>query len=127
MPRRRRKKPSALKKGHDLSPVGLLMRRLARRRKALGISQTEMDMEIGCANGLVSKWECGTRNISPVMLGWYAEALGVELTINIKAKAPRLGVEPLQLALPFTTFFPRKKRRRKAEDGSDQEGTRRAA
>lgn len=113
---KRRRKPSALKRGPDLSPVGLLMRRLARRRKALGISQTTMDHIIGCANGLVSKWECGVRNISPVMLGWYAEALGVELSIVIKEKSPGPRAEPLQLSFTFAKFFARPQRRRKPDE-----------
>jgi transcriptional regulator with XRE-family HTH domain len=114
---KRRRKPNALKRGPDLSPVGVVLRRLARRRKALGISQTEMDSIIGCAAGLVSKWECGVRNISPVMLGWYAEALGVELTIKIKERWSAPRTEPLQLSLNFVKFFARPQRRRERDGG----------
>ena len=55
-------------------------------RKALGISQLEMDEILGVAKGLVSKWECGIRKPSGWLFCCWAEALGAEIQLNEKVK-----------------------------------------
>jgi transcriptional regulator with XRE-family HTH domain len=56
-----------------------LIRALVERRKALGLTQQALDDKIGCAGGLVGKWECLNRTASLVSLVMWAEALGAEI------------------------------------------------
>ncbi|MBE44131.1 MAG: hypothetical protein CMO16_02975 [Thaumarchaeota archaeon] len=61
-----------------------LMTAVAIRRKQLGISQTELDRIVGCADGYVSKCECGVRTPSVFMYWCFVEALDAEIEIVAK-------------------------------------------
>lgn len=58
-----------------------VVRALIERRQALGLRQLEVDDKIGCAGGLVGKWECGDRRASLVSLIMWAEALGCRIAL----------------------------------------------
>tara|TARA_R110000822_G_scaffold100704_1_gene226468 strand:+ start:2391 stop:2624 length:234 start_codon:yes stop_codon:yes gene_type:complete len=53
------------------------------RRNQLEIPQTELDDIIGCATGLVAKWETGNRKPTAFNLYCWAEAL--QCKINVEA------------------------------------------
>ena len=53
-------------------------------RKLQGYTQAQVDYIIGCADGLVSKWECGDRIPSFFMLVCWTEVLDVEIIIKSK-------------------------------------------
>ena len=61
------------------------------RRKTLGLSQSRLDEMIGCARGLVSKWEVGIRKPSGFLFCCWANAL--ECHIKIKPKETELQSE----------------------------------
>lgn len=59
-----------------------LIEQLVHRRKALGITQWEVNFRIGCADSLVAKWEAGHRYPNTRHLLLWADALGVRLTVE---------------------------------------------
>ena len=61
-------------------------------RKALGISQLEMDEILGVAKGLVSKWECGIRKPSGWLFCCWADAL--HMTIQLEPKVQNNDNQP---------------------------------
>jgi transcriptional regulator with XRE-family HTH domain len=66
----------------DYPPYKKIVIKLVKVRKEIGITQAQVDQMIGCADGLVSKWECGDRIPSFFMLVCWLESLGVELQIK---------------------------------------------
>lgn len=52
------------------------------RRNELQIPQTELDDIIGCATGLVAKWETGNRKPTAFNLYCWAEALKCKITVE---------------------------------------------
>jgi DNA-binding XRE family transcriptional regulator len=56
-----------------------LIQQLVDRRKALGMTQTDVNDEIGAADRLVNKWECGDRMPSGFLLFCWAKVLGGRL------------------------------------------------
>lgn len=56
---------------------------IAARRKR-GLRQEDIDEKIGCAERLVSKWECRTKYPSNYNLVLWAQALGVTLTVQME-------------------------------------------
>ena len=52
------------------------------RRNQLEIPQTELDDIIGCATGLVAKWETGNRKPTAFNLYCWAEALQCKITVE---------------------------------------------
>lgn len=62
-------------------PYRAIVQALIERRQALGLRQLEVDDKIGCAGGLVGKWECGDRRASLVSLVMWAEALGCRIAL----------------------------------------------
>lgn len=63
-------------------PYRAIVAALIERRRALGLRQLELDDKIGCAGGLVGKWECGDRKASLVSLVMWAEALGCQIALS---------------------------------------------
>jgi DNA-binding transcriptional regulator YiaG len=61
-----------------------IIQQLVVRRNELGISQRTLDYEIGCADGLVGKWERKKRRPSAFMLSCWVEALNCEIIIKSK-------------------------------------------
>jgi transcriptional regulator with XRE-family HTH domain len=55
---------------------------LIEARHARGLRQEDVDVAIGCAERLVSKYECGIRHPSLNMLAIWCQVLGVSLTIQ---------------------------------------------
>lgn len=51
------------------------------RRQSLGVSSMELDPVVGVAQGLVSKWECGDKRPSGLMLHCWAQSLGCRLLL----------------------------------------------
>jgi len=64
-----------------------LREQLARRRKAIGITQRDFDDLIGVAAGYSSKLECGIRGFGDVSLPAYLSALGLKLAL-VEADEP---------------------------------------
>ena len=58
------------------------------KRKRLGYSQSRLDDIIGCARGLVSKWEVGIRKPSGFLFCCWANSL--ECTIILKDKEKKV-------------------------------------
>ena len=52
------------------------------RRYELNISQNELDHIIGCATGLVAKWETGNRKPTAFNLYCWAEALRCQINVE---------------------------------------------
>ena len=67
---------------HLTNPYSALIDSLVRRRRKMNISQLRLDGKIGCADGLVSKWECGDRVPKPTSLLEWCQALKVHLAIR---------------------------------------------
>lgn len=61
-----------------------VVKQLVQRRHALGMTQDELNYQLGVADRLVSKWECGLRTPSSFNLYCWADALGTKLTIMSK-------------------------------------------
>lgn len=56
------------------------------QRKKLNLSQSAIDDVIGCAKGLVSKWEVGIRKPSGFLFCCWADALQCSITIKENKK-----------------------------------------
>lgn len=61
-----------------------VVKQLVQRRHALNITQDQLNYELGVADRLVSKWECGLRTPNSFNLYCWADALGTKLTIISK-------------------------------------------
>lgn len=59
-----------------------LRQAVARRRKALGLTQLDLDDLAGVQDGYTGKLECGARHFGPLSLGLILQALGVELVLQ---------------------------------------------
>lgn len=59
-----------------------LIQQLIEARRKRGLRQEDLDLMIGCADRLVSKWESHTRNPSAYFLLLWCQALGVRLVIQ---------------------------------------------
>ena len=59
-----------------------LIRKFIARRKALGLTQLDIDYMMGNSDGLCSKWECGSRSPTAFNLFCWAQVLQVELMIK---------------------------------------------
>ena len=75
-----------IEKNHD-KPIGYppykkMVMEMVKARKEKSFTQALVDFKIGCADGLVSKWECGDRIPSFFMLVCWCEVLSVELQIK---------------------------------------------
>ena len=55
---------------------------LTMRRQFLGISQEELNFEVGCADSHLSKWEAGTHQPSIYSLLLWCEALDYRLVLK---------------------------------------------
>ena len=60
-----------------------LIQQFTARRYELNISQNELDHIIGCATGLVAKWETGNRK--PTAFNWFCWAEALKCQINVEA------------------------------------------
>ncbi len=61
-----------------------LIKQLQQRRYTLNLSQLALDDRIGCAAGLVAKWECGNRKPTAFNLYCWAKALDCKLTLEVE-------------------------------------------
>jgi len=59
-----------------------VVRKLRARRKALGLSQADVDEILGIADRQCGKWEVGLRVPTAYSLSLWAQGLGCELTIS---------------------------------------------
>jgi transcriptional regulator with XRE-family HTH domain len=65
--------------------------RLTARRRALGLSQTEVAARMGTSQSAVARLESGAADIRLSTLYRYAEALGDSLAVELRADDPRRG------------------------------------
>lgn len=61
-----------------------LIQQLIAARRARKLRQEDLDRMIGCADRLVSKWECGIRRPSAYFLLLWAQALDVKITLQME-------------------------------------------
>ena len=61
-----------------------LVTQLKKRRYQLGLPQAALDDRIGCATGLVAKWETGNRKPTAFNLYCWAEGLGCKLKLEVR-------------------------------------------
>ena len=59
-----------------------LIRQFSKRRNELGLTQQRLDDRIGCASGLVAKWESGNRKPTLFNAHCCAEALGCHIKLE---------------------------------------------
>lgn len=59
-----------------------IVKQLVERRKSLGMTQDNVDVRMGNADRLCSKWECGDRTPTVFNLKCWAETLKFELTLK---------------------------------------------
>lgn len=57
---------------------------LVEARKKRGLRQEDVNVMIGCADRLVSKWECREKYPSAYFLVLWAQALNVKLTVKLE-------------------------------------------
>lgn len=57
---------------------------LIEARRKRGLRQEDLDRMIGCAERLVSKWECREKYPSAYFLVMWAQALNVKLTVEME-------------------------------------------
>jgi transcriptional regulator with XRE-family HTH domain len=65
----------------DYKPYKKTVSAMVKARKKCNYTQAQVDYKIGCADGLVSKWECGDRIPSFFMLVCWSEVLNVEIKL----------------------------------------------
>ena len=70
----------------DYKPYKKTVSAMVKARKKCNYTQAQVDYKIGCADGLVSKWECGDRIPSFFMLVCWSEVLDVEIKAVPKLK-----------------------------------------
>ena len=63
----------------DYKPYKKTVSAIVKARKKCNYTQAQVDYKIGCADGLVSKWECGDRIPSFFMLVCWSQVLDVEI------------------------------------------------
>lgn len=63
---------------------GPLIQQLIEARRKRGLRQEDLDRMIGCADRLVSKWECHVRHPSAYFLLLWCQALGVKLVVQME-------------------------------------------
>src|SRR5688572_30594499 len=61
--------------------LALLVRQFVERRHALKRSQAEIDHRLGCADRLISKFECGLRSPGLYMAMLWADTLDCDLVL----------------------------------------------
>jgi transcriptional regulator with XRE-family HTH domain len=61
-----------------------LIDQLIHARKRRGLRQEDVNERIGCAERLVSKWECREKYPSSYFLVLWAQALDVKLTVQME-------------------------------------------
>lgn len=61
-----------------------LIKQFQRRRYELGLTQPDVDIRLGVAQGLCAKWEIGNRKPTLFNAYCWAEALGCEIKLEIK-------------------------------------------
>tara|TARA_R110000787_G_scaffold263035_1_gene368742 strand:+ start:504 stop:758 length:255 start_codon:yes stop_codon:yes gene_type:complete len=61
-----------------------LIQKLIEERHRQKKSQRDLDLDMGFANSLVSRWECGDRSPSAFALFVWAEALGMDIKLEHK-------------------------------------------
>lgn len=84
-------------------PIRRLIRRLQRRRQALGLSAYELEEIIGVTTGLVSKWESGIKNPSMFSLWCWCEAMGLVVDVRPVLAPSEIGTcDATQLNFPFS-------------------------
>ena len=66
---------------NEMKFASSLISQFVARRKQLKYTQEDVDLIIGCANGLVAKWECGIRKPTLFYAFMWAEALKTDLSI----------------------------------------------
>ncbi len=70
--------------------LGIFFKRVipqfVRQRKKMKLSQGSVDDILGCAKGLVSKWEVGIRKPSGFLFCCWADSLGCDLKIKERKK-----------------------------------------
>ena len=76
---------------YDLPPIENkpyknIVDEMVQARKNIGYTQAQVDFKIGCADGLVSKWECGDRIPSFFMLACWTQVLEVDIKVTPKIK-----------------------------------------
>lgn len=59
-----------------------LIKQFSERRNELGLTQQRLDDRIGCASGLVAKWESGNRKPTLFNAHCWAEALGCHIKLE---------------------------------------------
>ena len=59
-----------------------IINQFIRRRKALGLTQEDVDNLMGTADRLISKWECGHRIPTSFNFFCWAQALKAELILH---------------------------------------------
>jgi predicted transcriptional regulator len=68
-------------------PVFGGFKEMARRRRALGLSQTEVAARMGTSQSAVARLESGDADVRLSSLERYAAALGAELHFHLKGNA----------------------------------------
>lgn len=78
---------------------------LIEARRAKGLRQEDVDIRIGCADRLISKFECGIKHPSLNMIAVWCEVLGVALSIQPTGSSPAFvtGIPQLNVVVPPAT------------------------
>lgn len=63
-------------------PYRKIVLEMVKARKDKRFTQAQVDYKLGCADGLVSKWECGDRIPSFFLLTCWCEVLDVEVIVR---------------------------------------------
>ena len=66
----------------ERSFYGHIVQRLAKRRVELGLTQEELDTQLGVSEGQVAKWESFQRLPGPFLFVCWALELGVSLSVE---------------------------------------------
>jgi len=61
--------------------LNTVVKQLVKKRHTLGLSQEDINFELGVADRLVSKWECGTRTPNVFNLYCWADVLESKLIV----------------------------------------------
>jgi len=78
---------------------------LIARRLELGITQDELNHELGVADRLVSKWECGTRTPTSFHLYCWADALESMITVTANDNSPPTVFDETEKAVNDNILF----------------------
>lgn len=66
---------------------GELVAELARRRVAIGLTQEQLDQQLGVSEGQIAKWESFARLPGAFMFVCWSNALGVTLTTAVQPQS----------------------------------------